>query len=145
MNKRKSFGLISFIRSDRIKVKGDAAYLFETFTHEYIEPCLRGKNKRKKLKYLRSCENYMLETYGVVRYEEQVRMIKVICDACRRNVDSKLHGKRYIHSDGYGICKAWKIRNFMNRKINIESRKLMRRMIKNNISGYSAKSIKSLT
>lgn len=136
-NKRKPFGPISFIRSDRVKVKRDVTYLLETFTHEYIEPSLRGKNKRRKLRFLKSVMNYILETYGVVRYEEQVRMMKVICDACKDNINAKLHGKRYIHSDGYGICKAWRIRNFMKNKRNHETRRLMLKMINNNMPGHS--------
>lgn len=140
-NKRKSFGPMSFVRSDKVKAKRDTNYLFETFTHEYIEPCLRGKNKRKKFKYLKSCVSYLFGTYDMVRYEEQVRMIKVVCDACRKNVDTKIHGKRYIHSDGYGICKAWKIRSFMVNKMNVETRKLVNIMTKGNIQGHSLRGL----
>lgn len=134
---------MSFTRSDKIKAKRDVAYLFETFTHEYIEPVFRGKNKRRKLRFLKSGVNYILETFETVRYEEQVRMMKVICGACRGNVDAIYHGKRYIHVNGLGVCKAWKIRNFMSRRMSVESRKLMRRLANSNISGYNIQGLTS--
>ena len=69
--KKNKAKLPTFVSSDRMKARSAVAYLLETFTHKYIKPVLRGKNKRKKLKLLKSGVNYILNFFEIIRFEEK--------------------------------------------------------------------------
>lgn len=132
----------SFVSDDRIKARGAVAHLIESFVMNYIEPSLRHKLKKRKLRDISIGTEYLFNFFEIIRYEERIRAIKIICSACKKNIDVKPHGNRYIHEGDHGICKAWRIRGFIDNDIQKRSERIIRKIVKNKV-GYNLPSLTS--
>ena len=126
----------SFIESDRIKARGAVAHLVERFIKNCFNPPLRREVRKRMLKEISIGTEYLFNFFELIRHEERVRAIMLMCGSCKKNIDVKPHGNRYIHSGDHGICKAWRIRNFIDNDIQRRSERIIRRMVKNK-SGYT--------
>lgn len=131
--KKNKAKLPTFVSSDRMKARGAAAHLLETFVNNYIEPSLRYKARKRKLRDISIGTEYLFNFFEIIRHEERVRAIALICSACKKNIDLKPHGDRFIHEGDHGICKAWRIRNFINNDIRKRSERMIRRMAKSKV------------